>query len=142
MTEYYPFILIDTGIIVAFYNKGDRYHQQVVNFFANCSSQLITTVGCITETMWLLAPDVKVQTEFLSALEKEVFIAEQLLSEYYQKIKQLNQIYQDLPADFTDLSLIAISERLNIPAIATLDKDFDIYRRYRNQFFIRVFYPQ
>jgi predicted nucleic acid-binding protein len=49
MTEYYPFILIDTGIIVAFYNKGDRYHQQVVNFFANCSSQLITTVGCITE---------------------------------------------------------------------------------------------
>lgn len=32
MTEYYPFILIDTGIIVAFYNKGDRYHQQVVNF--------------------------------------------------------------------------------------------------------------
>jgi len=111
MTEYYPFILIDTGIIVAFYNKGDRYHQQVVNFFANCSSQLITTVGCITETMWLLAPDVKVQTEFLSALEKEVFIAEHLLSEDYQKIKQLNQIYQDLPADFTDLSLIAISER-------------------------------
>jgi predicted nucleic acid-binding protein len=62
MTEYYPFILIDTGIIVAFYNKGDRYHQQVVNFFANCSSQLITTVSCITECMWLLAPDVKVQT--------------------------------------------------------------------------------
>ncbi|RMD67558.1 MAG: VapC toxin family PIN domain ribonuclease, partial [Cyanobacteria bacterium J149] len=27
------------------------------------------------------------------------------------------------------------------PAIATLDKDFDIYRRYRNQFFVRVFYP-
>ena len=40
------------------------------------------------------------------------------------------------------LSLIAISERLNIEAIATLDKDFDIYRRYRNQPFIRVFYPQ
>jgi hypothetical protein len=28
--------------------------------------------------------------------------------------------YQDLPADFTDLSLIAISERLNISAIALI----------------------
>lgn len=44
--------------------------------------------------MWLLAPDVKVQTEFLSALEKGVFIAEHLLSEDYQK----NQtIKSDLP---------------------------------------------
>lgn len=47
MTEDYSFILIDTGIIVAFYNRGDRYHQQIVNFFANCRSQLITTVGCM-----------------------------------------------------------------------------------------------
>lgn len=127
MTEYYSFILIDTGMIVAFYNKNDRYHQQVVNFFANCKSQLITTIACVTEVMWLLAPDVKVQTEFLSALEKDVFIAEHLLSEDYQKIKELNQIYHDLPGDFADLSLIAISERLNLLAIATLDKDFDIY---------------
>jgi predicted nucleic acid-binding protein len=52
MTEYYPFILIDTGIIVAFYDKKDRYHQQVVQFFATCTSQLITTVGCVTEVMW------------------------------------------------------------------------------------------
>jgi uncharacterized protein len=38
--------------------------------------------------------------------------------------------------------LIAISERLNIPAIATLDNDFDVYRRYRNQPFDRVFLPE
>jgi uncharacterized protein len=47
-----------------------------------------------------------------------------------------------LPADFSDLALVAISERLNIPGIATLDKDFDVYRRYRNQPFERVFYPR
>lgn len=34
-----------------------------------------------------------------------------------------------------------ISERLNVAAIAKLDKDFNIYRRYRNQPFKRVFYP-
>jgi predicted nucleic acid-binding protein len=41
---------------------------------------------------------------------------------------------------FYDL-LVALSERLDIPKIATLDSDFDIYRRYRNQPFDRVFYP-
>jgi predicted nucleic acid-binding protein len=142
MTTHYPLVLIDTGIIVAFYDKKDRYHQQVVQFFSTCTSQLITTVACITEVMWLLAPNIKVQSEFLLALEKGVFIGEHLTLKDYQKINQLNLTYQDLPADFTDLSLIAISERLNIAAIATLDKDFNIYRRYRNQPFIRVFYPQ
>jgi hypothetical protein len=37
------------------------------------------------------------------------------------------------------LALVAISERLDIGAIASLDKDFDIYRRYRKQPFERVF---
>jgi hypothetical protein len=39
------------------------------------------------------------------------------------------------------ISLVAISERLDISAVATLDKDFDIYRRYRQDFFHRVFFP-
>jgi uncharacterized protein len=53
----------------------------------------------------------------------------------------LNAQYADLPGDFADLSLVAISERLNLAAIATLDSDFDVYRRYRNQPFDRVFRP-
>jgi uncharacterized protein len=32
--------------------------------------------------------------------------------------------------------------QLNLSAIATLDKDFDIYRRYRKQLFERVFRPR
>jgi uncharacterized protein len=55
---------------------------------------------------------------------------------------ELNAQYADLLGDFADLSLIAISERLNIAAIATLDSDFDIYRRYRSQPFDRIFIPK
>ncbi|MEG4347840.1 hypothetical protein QUB70_31875 [Microcoleus sp. A003_D6] len=60
----------------------------------------------------------------------------------FSRIGELNERYAHLPGDFADLSLIAISERLNIPAIATLDNDFDVYRRYRNQPFERVFLPE
>lgn len=48
MNNYYPFRLIDSGIMVAFYNSQDSYHYQVVQFFSTLNSQLITTVGCIT----------------------------------------------------------------------------------------------
>ena len=43
------------------------------------------------------------------------------------------------PGDFADLSLITVSERLNISAIITLDSDFDIYRRYRKESFERIY---
>jgi hypothetical protein len=49
----------------------------------------------------------------------------------------------ELPGDFADPSPLTILERLNIAAIATLDRDFNIYRRYRRQPFDRVInHPQ
>lgn len=138
---YHPVVLVDTGLLVAFYDSADFYHQRVVEFFTRCTSRLLTTEGCITEVMWLLASNWQVQNEFLSHLAKQLYECESLCPQDFSRIAELNAQYADLPADFSDLSLVVISERLNIAAIATLDKDFDIYRRYRNQAFERVFYP-
>jgi uncharacterized protein len=138
---YYPIVLVDTGLLVAFYDSGDRYHAQVVAFFASCNSRLLTTVGCVTEVLWLLASDWRVQNEFLIHLANNIYECESLLLQDFARIAELNTQYADLPGDFSDLSLVAISERLNIAAIATLDSDFDIYRRYRKQPFERVFRP-
>jgi hypothetical protein len=46
--------------------------------------------------------------------------------------------YQEISQN---LALVSISERLEVAEIAMLDKDVDIYRRYRKQTFNRVFYP-
>lgn len=138
---YHPKILVDTGLLVALYDLADSHHDRVVEFFARCTSRLVTTEGCVTEVMWLLASDWKVQNEFLAHLANQIYECESLSFQDFARIAELNAQYADLPADFSDLSLVVISERLNIAAIATLDKDFDIYRRYRNQPFERVFYP-
>jgi uncharacterized protein len=136
-----PVILIDTSVLVAFYNINDRYHTQARQFFDRCTSNLVTTTGCVTETMWLLAADNRVQNLFLRHLSQQIYQCEPLIPQDFVRILELNQQYADLPGDFADLSLVAVSERLNIAAIATLDKDFDIYRRYRRQPFDRVFTP-
>ncbi len=141
MTTYPSTILVDTSIFVAFYNSADRNHSQVSSFFASCTSQLITSLGCVTEAMWLLSSNWLVQNDFLTDLAQEVYRCEPLTPSDFARIAELNAQYADLPGDFADLSLIVISERLNIAAIATLDKDFDIYRRYRKQPFDRIFRP-
>lgn len=139
---YYPVILVDSSLLIAFYNSADSYHAQVVDFFTNCTSELITTTACVTEVMYFLAPNWRVQNVFLSHLATQVYKCEPLLPEDFTRIVELNTQYASLPGDFADLSLVVISERLNIAAIATLDKDFDIYRRYRRQAFERVFRPE
>ncbi len=139
---YHPVIIVDSGILVSYYSIKDHYHQQVQVFFEKCTSNLVTTTACVTEVIWLLSPNWQIQNLFLQAVAKEVFQTIPLLPEDFLRIAELNQQYADLPGDFADLSLIAISERLNIPAIATLDSDFDIYRRYRKQSFERVFIPE
>jgi uncharacterized protein len=139
---YPPLSLIDSGILIAYYSAGDRYHPQVCRFLEGCTSQLITTHSYITEVMWLLSSDLRTQNEFLLDLAKELYACVPLLPQDFTRIAELNTQYADLPGDFADLSLIAISERLDIAAIATLDSDFDIYRRYRKQPFERIFVPK
>lgn len=44
------------------------------------------------------------------------------------RISELLHQYRDLPADFADASLVALAERLNLPRIASFDRDFLMYR--------------
>ena len=138
---YHPLILADSGFLFAYYSSQDKYHQQVRSFFETCTSQLVTTPGCITEVMWLLSSNWRTQNEFLLDVAKELYECVPLLPQDFSRIAELNAQYADLPGDFADLSLVAVSERLDLAAIATLDSDFNVYRRYRNQPFERVFLP-
>jgi predicted nucleic acid-binding protein len=90
---YHPVILIDTSVLVAYYDSTDEYHRQVRSFFANCTSELLTTVGCVTEVMWLLAPNWQLQNNFLSAVVNNIYKCESLLVEDFARIAELNTQY-------------------------------------------------
>lgn len=87
---YYPVILLDTSILVAYYDATDEYHSQVRDFFVTCTTELITTVGCVTEVMWLLAADWQLQNNFLSALAHNIYQCEQLLPQYHVRTPYLS----------------------------------------------------
>ena len=131
--------LIDAGPLVAYYNARDRWHLPICDFLSRFRGQFVTTAPVVTEVMWHLRRSVLVQNEFLCDLAKQLYQVEPLAPDDFTRISVLNSKYQDVPSDFADLSLIVVSERLNIPEILSLDSDFEIYRRLGKRRFKQVF---
>jgi predicted nucleic acid-binding protein len=123
-------ILTDSGPIAAFYNSADRKHQQICDFFARCHSRIVTTSPIISEVMWLLAIDWRVQNEFLSDLSRGVFDCEPMVDKDFAAISEIISHNPKAQLDFADYSLLAVAERLNIMSIACFDKDFEAYKRF------------
>jgi predicted nucleic acid-binding protein len=139
-------ILIDSGILLSYYQQQEPLHQAVVAFFDHNATQLITSPICIAEVLWLLGnpgePRVlSAQNHLLGAVSRGGINAINLLPEDYARIAELNQRYADLPGDFVDLTLVTLSERLDIAEILSLDSDFAVYRHFRREPFRRVPLP-
>jgi predicted nucleic acid-binding protein len=136
-------ILVDSGVLLSYYQEREPLHEAVVAFFDQTSAQLITSPICVAEVLWLLGDpgDARVltaQNHLLRAVSRGGIASTPLLPEDYARVAELNKRYADLPGDFTDLTLICLSERLDIAEILTLDSDFEIYRRFRREPFQRV----
>lgn len=136
-------ILVDSGVLLSYYQEREPLHRAVVAFFDQTCAQLITSPICVAEVLWLLGDpgDTRVlaaQNHLLRAVSRGGIESSPLLPEDYARVADLNERYADLPGDFADLTLICLSERLNIAEILTLDSDFEIYRRFRREPFQRV----
>jgi predicted nucleic acid-binding protein len=136
-------ILVDSGILLSYYQQREPLHQAVVAFFDQTAAQLISSPICIAEVLWLLGDpgDPRVlaaQNHLLGAVSRGGIETINLLPEDYARIIELNERYADLPGDFADLTLVALSERLDVKEILSLDGDFDVYRRFRREPFKRV----
>jgi len=136
-------ILVDSGILLSYYQQREPLHQAVVAFFDQTAAQLISSPICIAEVLWLLGDpgDPRVlaaQNHLLGAVSRGGIEAINILPEDYARIIELNERYADLPGDFADLTLVALSERLDVKEILSLDGDFDVYRRFRREPFKRV----
>lgn len=131
--------LIDAGPLIAYYDKTDQSHAAARRFFENFRGHLLVSEPVCTEVMWLLKSSWRVQNEFLSDLRKGLYQLVNLEIADLEQIAILNEKYQNVPADFADLSLVAISARLKINKVVSLDSDFDIYRACGGKAFKQLF---
>ncbi len=61
--------IIDSGPIIALFDKSDKYHHQVLNFLQFFKGELITSWAVITEVSHMLDFNLQVQIDFLKWIE-------------------------------------------------------------------------
>ena len=136
-----PNIAVDSGVLYAMFDVSDRHHGQAKAFLATLRIAPVANVAVLTEVVYLLRHSGTSQRAFLrfaiGALDIDTGTAADL-----PRIVEIMNKYSDLPADFADASLMAMSERRGIVEIATLDKDFNVYQLSSGDKLRNVFYDE
>jgi hypothetical protein len=128
-------IAVDTGPIVALFDKNDDKHHICVEAFKVIREPLITTWPVITEAFHLLGFSHTVQDDLWEFIERETVLIYDLDKTFVKTCRGLMRKYHDLPMDLADASLVAVADAENIRTIFTLDKDFKVYRTRQNKHF-------
>ncbi len=129
-------IAIDTGPIVALFDKNDDKHSLCLNIFKNIQEPLITTWPVLTEVFYLLSFSSRVQNDLWEFIERGVVSIYAIDRDLMKTCRRLMKKYHDLPMDLADATLIAVAEAENISTIFTLDhKDFRIYKKEQGKHF-------
>jgi len=121
-------ILIDSGPLIALFDASDMYHSESVNFIKNNKLPLVTTIASITETLHLLDFNRNAQIDFIEWVYRGAVEIQDIENNDFGRIKELTEKYHDLPMDFADSCLVYLAEKMNLNIIATIDRDFSIYR--------------
>jgi len=128
-------ILMDSGPMIALFDSSDQYHSTAKDFVESSTSELLTSLASVTETMYMLDFNKNAQLDFLEWLLRGAVQIVDIGIDDLDRIKVLLKKYQDLPMDFADACLVYIGEKFNISEVATIDRDFSIYRLHdRNPF--------
>jgi len=131
-------IVVDAGPLIALFDRDDHHHRRAVDFVRNCRSRLITNLPVLTEATFLLRFSVDAQKDLLWWAHKSIEIDQGTSSDLPRIIALLDK-YRDRPADFADVSIVALAERLKVSHVASVDSDFAVYRLSGKRRFENVF---
>jgi uncharacterized protein len=133
-------IVVDAGPLIALFKQSDRHHKAAMAFLARSeSAALITNLIVVGEVAAMLGGIHTDLVECLNWVLENVEIDSSAGLDLPRSI-EIVQKYKDLPADLADASLVALCERRGTNLVASVDRDFDIYRLPKNKKFENVFF--
>ncbi|MBE5229140.1 MAG: PIN domain-containing protein [Microcystis aeruginosa PMC 728.11] len=120
----------DTGFVVALLNQSDIKHSDVVAIYQNYQ-QILLPQTVLAEVAYLVGRSAGVSTvaAFLKGLSASRFHLIPLSETDVIRVSEILEEYKDSRIDFVDATVMAITERLKITLILTLDqRDFRLFR--------------
>ncbi len=121
-------VLFDSGPLIALFDSSDKFHNKAVNFIESNEFPLVTSIASITEALHLLDFNRNAQLDLLEWVYRGGVEICNIENTDFGRIRELTDKYRDLPMDFADSCLVLLAEQLKLDTIATIDRDFTIYR--------------
>ena len=119
--------LVDTGPLVAWFDRSDQDHQACASFFQEHSGAFVSTWPVLTEVCHLIPADVS--PRFLEWVSLGGLSVAELSGSALELMASCMRQYNDLPMYLADASLLWIAHEHGLRRIATLDRrDFGVYR--------------
>lgn len=120
-------IVCDTGPLVAAALSNDSDHKACVELFTALHAdrrELLVPATVVAEVGYLLAREAgaRVESLFLRSLAGGDFTSVDLTRTDYARMADLVSTYESLPLGTTDAPVVAITERLGLTDVATLDR--------------------
>ena len=126
-------VLLDTGPVVAFLKRQDQFHSWITQEWATIEPPLLTCEADISEACFQLRNVYGGKQAVISLVNSEVVQILFRLDEEDGLINELLTRYQSVPMSLADACLVRMAEQYAESMLLTLDSDFRIYRKNRNQ---------
>jgi len=125
-------VVVDTGVLVALIDPDTREHAWAREEAARLPVPFLTSEAILTEAAFVLARDGFDADELFAMAESGVLIVSLDFNAERQHLRALMRTYRNIPMSFADATLVRLSELHRDCRVFTLDADFRIYRRHRN----------
>jgi len=128
-----PKVLVDTGPLVAFFNRRDRYHSWAVAQLAAVEPPVYTCEAVLSETCFLLATHSRGGEAVLELIYRGLVMTPFRLQDEVIAVRKLLARYTNVTISLADACLVRMTELYEDRAVLTLDRDFKVYRKHGRQ---------
>ena len=122
--------IVDTGPLVAFFDRAERHHGWVSARIEELDAPLLVCEPVLAETMYLLARHARAHDAMFDLLQNGALSVVFRIDEHIGALRKLLQKYRDTPISLAGACVVRMSEIHDGHAVLTLDSDFLIYRKH------------
>jgi len=117
-------VLLDTGIIYAYYDRSDEWHTRAAKIIREEAGGLIVPAPVIPEVDHLLGHRLgaKARHAFYAGLADGNYVIADLPHDRYDDIAELDRRFADLNLGFVDVAVAVLAGLKGVRRIATTDR--------------------
>lgn len=123
-------VVLDTGPLVAFLNRRDRYHRWATEQWADADPPLLTCEPALTEACFLLRQLPRGPAAVLELVGRGIINVAYSVEADADALGRLMTRYGDVPMSLADACLVRMVERQPAATVLTLDRGFRVYRAH------------